>query len=1251
MNAEVLSPSMDLLRKEYVLVQAWKKTANFIRYHNWYADTLKLDWTTVNLPEFIAEIAESLETPQQWQSDPLRIVPAPKRQRWHVSPKSGEWEPIKKGVGGTPLRPLAHVSLRDQVVATAIMLCLANRAETRQGDPRNSLRGTGSRKEVSSYGNRLFCETVDGELRHRWGSAKLFRSYFQDYRSFISRPAMVADSIERRHGQRVFIIESDLKQFYDRVRPERLMAALRSIEQVGRESDFFDFAESVLNWQWHIRDASDIAAYANQTDIDDFTRVALPQGLVSAGFFANVVLLAFDERLRNNIGNEVTPGIFLKDACRYVDDLRIVVSTNLAADSCQQAVAQWLQLLLDDEAPGLRLSKDKTKAAELGGSQRPLVRQSIRMERIQSEVSGGFDAMQGQAILDAIRGLMRSQQAWSSEPTESSWAFSPLPDVRDETVARFSAARFRTTFRSIRPLLEHAVPSSGAEETKSESERTRTIEMAWNQQDLDEDARAFALSLIQEWVKDPSNVRLLRIGLDIWPDPKVLREILNLLRPFMEPGGRRKAPRRVAWYCLSQLLRAGSTETGLVEDAEHLPADVDLQQYREILRDEASNLITLPAARIPWYLRQQALLFLACFDPSAAPIVRAGQSAETKDYRRLILFLRGEHTHLKSRDFASLAVLTRRAFSDHSKSADLVRWNLTVARKREISLRDPSFARELSEIDRNFFDDLPARIREDLSFEADAVGTDLRSLTETVSREGPAGPLRNELSLLRFAAALLGKLQQSDVPKFEVITPRQVRLELKIDSGIAEVVSLDVSVRRTDASGSLYCPPSWCKASDRWRIQLGYLLRFILIRQLDFTCFVQPDYWKERTAAYRPVRSHWFQRIYGLFSGQKAFGGDWLPITDWMERFLLALLRWPGCRTPDTFEWIQCGIAKAEAEIKKRIKFLEDKRGRATRSLFLPMTVKWPTQQKCLRSLRACVVQSIVPENVEESDLTFSKPEIRRRHRSHLSAVLATVNRMLDLRGTHMADDDRRLDWLILPELAVHPRDVRTHLIPFARAHRTLILAGLTYEELFRDEPLVNSALWIMPNWSEDQGLQIETRRQGKRHLAPNEQSLCGGSRDLLQGFRPCQWLVGYPWSDANRPLWLTASVCYDATDLRLVADLRNESDVFAIPAFNKDIKTFNQMALALHYHMFQLVVVANNGLYGGSNAYWPVHGEFQRQIFHLHGQPQASVAFLEIEDIADFLAHRDDAVQDESSRVQKLKWKHPPAGLTGSGN
>jgi hypothetical protein len=257
---------------------------------------------------------------------------------------------------------------------------------------------------------------------------------------------------------------------------------------------------------------------------------------------------------------------------------------------------------------------------------------------------------------------------------------------------------------------------------------------------------------------------------------------------------------------------------------------------------------------------------------------------------------------------------------------------------------------------------------------------------------------------------------------------------------------------------------------------------------------------------------------------------------------------------------------------------------------------------------------------------------------------------MLDLRETHKGLQGR-LDWLILPELSVHPRDVRSHLVPFARKHKTIILAGLTYEALFIGEPLINSALWVIPVWSSTHGLQVLTRRQGKRHLSPLEDQL-NSTGIVLQGFRPCQWLVGYEWSEMGKeaPLWLTASICYDATDLRLAADLCHHSDVFAIPALNKDVTTFDQMALALHYHMFQMVIVANNGLFGGSNAYVPYKDSFVRQVFHLHGQPQASMAFLEIDDISSFINRQTNAAKPLSplagSATNLGGWKFPPAGF-----
>ena len=538
----------------------------------------------------------------------------------------------------------------------------------------------------------------------------------------------------------------------------------------------------------------------------------------------------------------------------------------------------------------------------------------------------------------------------------------------------------------------------------------------------------------------------------------------------------------------------------------------------------------------------------------------------------------------------------------------------------------------------------------------DSPSSDHVTLAEVVMGNHPTGTLRNELSLLRFANTFI-ECWKAQQPAPEVITPGQVQLKLTESVDVADVEELQILGSRADVSGSLYAPPVWCETGERWRFQLGFLLRFILSGKPDFTRSVRPAHWKESESAYRPAESHWYQRLYGLFSGQPAFGDDWLPITDWMEGFLLALLRWPGCRLPRGFEWIEQGIEEVIRMIKKRIADLEQRRGSATQALMLPLFARRPTVTNRNRPLRACVVQTAIPkaDDFQKTDLALNDPAIRRKHRNHLSAALAAVERMLALRETHKGSDGR-LDWLILPELAVHPDDVQTHLVPFARAHKSIILTGLTYQEVLPRQPLVNSALWIIPEWSDANGLQIRTRRQGKAHLAPDEQAFNGGGMQHLQGFRPCQWLIGYPWSGARdmRPIWLTAAICYDATDLALAADLRDASDVFAIPALNKDIKTFDQMALALHYHMFQLVVVANNGQYGGSNAYWPRKREYIRQVFHTHGQPQASIAFFEINDINEYLKRHEIASAGTGDRhgdgeLTSADWKYPPAGVNRS--
>ena len=1240
MPASHLLPNLEILQEEYLLVEAWKKTVGHMRAHNWFADTLEIDRASVDLPRFLKDLARRMSDPSGFETRRLRLVPAPKSHRWTFT-NTGDrvkWEPEVDPNGlGPRVRPLAHVDLSDQVAATAILLCLADRVETEQGNPAASLVDGVNRRQVLSYGNRLLCDVDGGRLNHRWGSRALYRSFFQDYRTFLSRPSVAAESVSG-DGEDIVVVQSDLRNFYDRVRPALLAQKIHALRLEGEHNDFFDLAEKVLTWRWDPRDQAGVNAYAEREGIPDFADVALPQGLASAGFFANVVLLEFDHRLIDSFSREIFTGAYLVDATRYVDDLRIVLKLNSERDlsEVENDTSAWLTSLVKDE-PGVTVSTEKTHAAYFGVHvNRPTVRQSDRMTRIQSAVSGGFDVAGGEAILEAIRGLMQIQQRHPQQPYDAAgWPLTPVADVPDATVARFAAGRFRRAYRWLRPLVEGSESSSEDGETGEAEPVLATSARVRTQAELDNDAEVFAAGLIQTWVEDPSNIRLLRIALDIWPSASTVKRVLNLLVPYAEGEGEGEGDDeayQVAQYCLAELLRSGATETGLVEYTEMLPLEIN--EYRAVLQQVSEWIVQNEEAEIPWYLRQQALLFLATCD--STHVSPDGREHETSHYAALLRFLSDPDSASSPTDFATYSVLARRSLAP-SRAARMLVPHMNRIRLTKIAEADPAFALELVEIDSTLSAFLPDHIKRDLCLIRTLPAGSI-SLAELVL--GKEHPFRDELALLQFAAKALKILRRGQSG-----TVAPVDLEVTIRDpepwGVREgKFELRLHYRR-QLKNSVYSPPSWCPDDQRWRFQLGYLLRFILTCSADFTASVRPTSWREsRGNSYRPVPMSWRMRRYGFFNAHEAFGDRWLPITEWTTALLLDLLAWPGARRPNN-PWIEQGIDQTAAAVQERINEILNLQGCGRSELLLKVALHPPEPITKDRSLKAAVVQTVLPKQCwfkpGNEALTRSNRKLLRRH---LTAALASVRSTLRLRRTHM-NGGGELDLLILPELAVHTDDLEV-LKRFAITHHTIILAGLVYHEARAGDglPLVNSAVWLLPERTGFGGRTVRVVDQGKRYLAP-EETQAGLN---VRPFRTSQWLIGYPWSrDSREPnLWLTASVCYDATDLALAADLKGRSDIYVIPALNQDVPTFDKMALALHYHMFQMVVVANNGEFGGSNAYVPYKDRFKRQLFHFHGQPQAAIAYLEVDKIRAFL----ERVKNSQDPKKEHQYKQPPAGL-----
>lgn len=182
-----LKPRIEYLTDEVIIAQAWKKTHAYMRSHNWYADTLALDISALglesNASSWGGQIAKENFKPYE-----MELVPAPKSQKWRVDDKNG-WikEPTEeKNVEKQkpPVRPLAHLTIRDQTLATAAMLCLADSVESVQGDCSETDFLKAQRKEVYSYGNRLICDWNDDGAWFRWGNHQTYRKFFTDYRSF-----------------------------------------------------------------------------------------------------------------------------------------------------------------------------------------------------------------------------------------------------------------------------------------------------------------------------------------------------------------------------------------------------------------------------------------------------------------------------------------------------------------------------------------------------------------------------------------------------------------------------------------------------------------------------------------------------------------------------------------------------------------------------------------------------------------------------------------------------------------------------------------------------------------------------------------------------------------------------------------------------------------------------------------------------------------------------------------------------------
>ncbi|MCA9181331.1 MAG: RNA-directed DNA polymerase, partial [Planctomycetales bacterium] len=660
---EQLAPHGAYLTDVVVLAQAWKKAHTAIRRHNWYADVLELDCSTIDLERQLAQWAKAVSS-TTFAPIPMMLVPAPKNARWDFPPcrptntpvdlntlwdvdlssvldaDADDFEAwtIAEDVSGQrvqKIRPLAHLSIRDQTLATAVMLCLADAVESAQGDPseRNGLKA--QMQGIFSYGNRLHCRW-DQTTRPRpraffgWGNSRTYSQYFQDYRVFLARPRGVfAELAGRLNGTReLFVISLDIKSFFDGIERQALVAQLKALyskfvedfglhEALRADDDFWSTTERIFNWEWRPDDrhlAPDVM------DEDKPLPMGLPQGLIASGFLANAYMVEFDRRMSSAIDGDVAQGgIVVRDYCRYVDDIRLVVearreenATDIAAE-VQSTVAEVLQAhcnAIGATIP-LVLNEDKTTAKPYSSISKEN-NVSALMELHQQGISGTFDTdslIQATGGLDGLLWLseqLEDQHSHKSSPLELANIAVANTDVREDTVKRFAATRIAWALRMRLAM--------------TDTEDTPVTDLAINGSvstgaALNHEFEATARKLIKCWANNPALALLLRVGLDLFPHPRLLGPVLEALESKLysrakEDGRTTRQEVLVAEYVSADLLRAGATETGHREDAAY-PDSADISRYRQQLAAFARRVLLERGDRSPWYLKQQAMLYLA----------------------------------------------------------------------------------------------------------------------------------------------------------------------------------------------------------------------------------------------------------------------------------------------------------------------------------------------------------------------------------------------------------------------------------------------------------------------------------------------------------------------------------------------------------------------------------------------------------------------------------------------------------------
>ncbi len=1241
-----LLPTEDYLTDKVVLAQAWKKAHEYIRSTNWYADTFELDRSAIDLDAQLDKWIEELQV-ETFTFDPLRLVPAPKSERWYFKKInrvedfsldslleangdqdcSHTWRPdIDKQEESKSLRPLAHVTIRDQSLMTALMMCLANKVETLQCATSTELTKVHKRKLVN-YGNRLYCTFNDDEANFSWGNGITYSKYFTDYQQFLARPMYFGgEALQKKvKDERVFEVHLDLEKFYDRIDRLKLIENILALCDEKADAIVTRLLTCFEHWVWDKESPTiydDVCSQNNST-----IPSGIPQGLVAGGFLSNIYLLDFDRYLGDLIGSDLTEGIHLVDYCRYVDDMRliIVVDKSIKVKSIEYSIHEKLGKKIQDI--GLNFNQEKTRVETFRSKKSGI---STKLNDIQSKVSGPLSINEIDEQLGSLEGLIGLADSLRSSDSDKDNT-NPLAliddlnnDVREDTLLRFTANKIHTLLKQKRSLVAQEIGEDGKLKAGS-----------W-----DFLQERMARKFIACWSKDPSLVLMLKKGLELFPDKRILNPVLDQLSIVIK---RKEYPKqqKIAGYCLGEIFRHAAIAIH-IKERWAFPAHADVDGFFECLQTLAVDIVENEDDKDKNILEQARFFCLVRNDSCL------GKDTNSESFNTITKIMKGFRSispEMKVADFVANALLAYQLAENKTLVVRAVNCMLEKAEKNSHLRKNKklnyfhalTFCKKVAAESPIFFVDLVNTAKNnDLSWP--------KSFKQLIDQTGILYlPISGDLKRFKESEliSLLGVIKRTDNPfshenavlallmavlnggKFDVkkdaIADDIVEFKKIIDIANCKVrcqdwgkiQSLDVELEiewPVSEDEPIFPVPEWVSDNHKPLYRIGIFLRSCLMGSIDWSGM---NARVSNQAKYTGLKTSFMKRQLGMMHSPEALNGETAPMSGWVSSLLFHLLQWPGTNIHDDgYDWPKVW------DLKSLKKLVED-RLKYQKSLFCNMSgipayvervsLDWPKEKQ---DLRVVMVQSLLPlkNDFVDHGLMLDTPIYRARHRRHVAAVAELI--LHKSYSQNSIDDNKykksNIDLIIWPELAVNNEDMDI-LKCLADKTGAIIFTGLTFTRLLGVDGPNNIAKWVIPK-KQASGRQFINRLQGKWNMMQDEVG-------KVKPWRPYQLLIElvHPAFPKEKGFMLTGTICYDATDIKMTADLKNKSDAYLVVALNKDVNTFDSMVDALYYHMYQHVVLVNTGEFGGSVAKAPYKESYDKLITHVHGTNQVSISSFEM--------------------------------------